>query len=984
MGLLLAAALLLAQARTPPSAPPAAPSSAPSAAQLSAQRPSPAAAYAGRTIVRAYVAVEGRMTVDATLDGLIETRAGTPLSMASVRETVAHLTSLGRFQAISVDATEVEGGIALRYDLVPVHSVRRIEFRGTLGLGESALRQAVTARFGAAPPATRASNVAEMLQGYYFDRGYLGAAIRPVMNEADDHDSTILTFEIDAGARASIREVRITGDPGQPRETFLRKVRADPGRPYERVEVQARLADYVEQLRHDGRFEAKGSHRIASQSDDGLSVDLTITIERGPDVVIRYEGDPLPKDRLDELVPVRREGSVDADIIEDSERRIVAYLNQQGYWKAAATAARREEDGRVEIVFTVKNGPQYRIDGGPQVTGNASVPIEQIQPLLVNLDGREVFIAANLDAAASAIRGLYLRRGYAQVKVQSAANELNPGPAGEGRIKPVIVIAEGPLMRIGQVTFTGNTAIGRDDLARRLTIVPGQPYYEPQVIQDRESILGEYLNRGFAAATVTIGPAVVDGTRVDVTFTVAEGPQSIVDHVLIVGNVRTDARVIEREIQLHPGQPLGLDALFETRRRLGALGLFRRIRITEIQHGDTDRRDILITVEESPSTTIGYGGGLELSQILVSGADGAAKGQLELAPRGFFEVGRRNIGGKNRSANLYTRLSLRSDRDQPAGESNTFGFPEYRVVATYREPRTFGWNADVTITAAVEQGARAAFNFSRKGVNAEMQRRLSPQLRTSARYTFATTRTFDEALTEEEQVTIDRIFPQVRVSAFSSAIARDTRDDAIDPSRGFFLSAEGSLAARSLGGQVGFIKSYAQAQGYRRLPVGRRTVFAGRIALGLADGFPRQVMVTAPDGTVTEQTIEDLPASERFFAGGDTTMRGFALDSVGTPETISDNGFPKGGNALVLLNAELRVPVWKDIGAAFFVDAGNVFERVSQIDPGQFRAAVGLGLRYRSPVGPLRFDVGFKVDRRTFGGSLEPRRAFHFSFGQAF
>ena len=130
--------------------------------------------------------------------------------------------------------------------------------------------------------------------------------------------------------------------------------------------------------------------------------------------------------------------------------------------------------------------------------------------------------------------------------------------------------------------------------------------------------------------------------------------------------------------------------------------------------------------------------------------------------------------------------------------------------------------------------------------------------------------------------------------------------------------------------------------------------------------------------------IEDLPASERFFAGGDTTIRGFALDTVGTPPTISENGFPLGGNAVVIMNAELRVPVWREFGAAFFVDGGNVFDRVTNMDFGELRGALGIGLRYRSPVGPIRIDVGFKLDRRELGGSLEPRAVWHLSIGQAF
>jgi outer membrane protein insertion porin family len=389
-------------------------------------------------------------------------------------------------------------------------------------------------------------------------------------------------------------------------------------------------------------------------------------------------------------------------------------------------------------------------------------------------------------------------------------------------------------------------------------------------------------------------------------------------------------------------------------------------------------------VEEAPSTTIGYGAGAERSTILVTGPDGVAESRADFAPRGFFEIGRRNIGGKNRSANLFTRVGLRSDIDPETGTGPRFGFVEYRIAATFREPRAFGLNADGTITGIVERGRRATFKFERQGVGAEIVRRLTPAIRAGLRYSLGRTSTFDEALTEEEQATIDRAFPQVRLSAFTGTLTRDTRDDGLDPTRGMFISAEGSVAARSLGGEVGFMRSYVQAQGFRTLPFGRRVVLAGRIAVGLADGFRREVTVEDAGGNPVEQTIEDLPASERFYAGGDTTVRGFELDRVGMPNTITEQGFPRGGNGLILLNGELRVPVWKDVGVAVFTDVGNVYERVTQIDLGELRGAVGLGLRYNSPVGPLRLDVGFKLDRRTIAGELERRHEWHFSFGHAF
>jgi outer membrane protein insertion porin family len=139
-----------------------------------------------------------------------------------------------------------------------------------------------------------------------------------------------------------------------------------------------------------------------------------------------------------------------------------------------------------------------------------------------------------------------------------------------------------------------------------------------------------------------------------------------------------------------------------------------------------------------------------------------------------------------------------------------------------------------------------------------------------------------------------------------------------------------------------------------------------------------------PLGNPIEITVEDLPASDRFFAGGDDTIRGFALDTVGAEKTITPNGFPRGGNAVILLNGELRMHLFGDFGAVAFVDGGNVFERTTQLDLGDLRGSVGVGARYRSPIGPIRLDVGFKLDRRQLGTELERRWDFHFSIGHAF
>lgn len=943
---------------------------APAAAQ------SAAAKYVGRPVEDVRLFLANAPADDPMLEELLQVRPGRALSMAEVRESIIHLFSLGRFQDIQVDASDApDGGVRLRFDLIPLRVVERVNFAGDLRLSRSLLRGAVTERYGAAPPFGRMDDVARTLEQLYRDHGYLRAAVHPVAGD------TTLTFEVDAGPLARIGAVVIAGDPGLQRDAFLRRVEAAPADPYRAPRLRNHLDAYVRELRRRGFYEAVASHR-ATESSDGSLVDLTIDVRPGPPVTVRFEGDPLPKDRLDDLAPIEREASVDEDLLEDSETRIENYLRQQGYWKSDVTLRRQESDAALTIVFEVRRGLQYRV-ADVEIHGNEAVSLDELRALVPFKPG-DLYLDAQLTAATSAISALYRRRGYAQVAVTSAANETDPLRAGEGRVRAAIVIVEGPRAVLGEVAITGNTAFSDAELRLAIGSAHGRPYYEPQTITDRDALLLEYLNHGFASVNVGVQPVFSeDGTRVDLTFRIEEGPQSLVDHILIVGNRRTNPQVILRELQLRSGQPFGLEAQYESQQRLSALGLFRRVRITQLTRGTGNRHDVLVTVEEAPATTIGYGGGAEASQRLrARGPAGEAQERLEFAPRGFFDIGRRNLFGKNRSVNFFTRVSLRPNDapDDPERDGSGIGFSEYRIVGTYREPRAFGTN-DLTVTAAVEQGVRSSFNFARKGVTGDLLRRVSPAVRVNGRYSFSTTRTFDERLSEEDQAAIDRLFPQVRLSAVSAGFVRDTRDDLLDPMRGTFFSSEGSLALRSLGGQVGFMKNYMQGLWFKRLPGGRPVVFATRAALGLADGFAREAPSAGDD---LPEIIEDLPASERFFAGGDTTIRGYALDTVGAADTITPTGFPTGGNAILILNGELRVPVWRNLGGALFLDGGNVFRRVTHVDLGELRGSLGFGVRYRSPIGPIRVDLGFKMNRREIGGRLEPRTALHFSIGQAF
>jgi outer membrane protein insertion porin family len=284
----------------------------------------------------------------------------------------------------------------------------------------------------------------------------------------------------------------------------------------------------------------------------------------------------------------------------------------------------------------------------------------------------------------------------------------------------------------------------------------------------------------------------------------------------------------------------------------------------------------------------------------------------------------------------------------------------------------FDTPADASVNVIFEQQIRSSFNFARRGLSADVARRISRTVSATGSYQLQRTQLFDVKVSLEDQLLIDKLFTQFRLSSFSGSVILDTRDDPIDPHSGLSGTVSAQLAAEAFWSEVGFLKTIATGQLFRTIPHTNRIVFAANARLGMAEGFSNQ---------------GQLPASERFFAGGDTTVRGFALDELGvrhTPpqpgDTIDQDGFAVGGNGLVILNAELRMPVFGGVSVVPFFDIGNVFARVTDIDLTELRGTPGLGLRYKSPFGPLRFDVGFKINRQT-GESLT---AFFISFGQAF
>jgi outer membrane protein insertion porin family len=318
-------------------------------------------------------------------------------------------------------------------------------------------------------------------------------------------------------------------------------------------------------------------------------------------------------------------------------------------------------------------------------------------------------------------------------------------------------------------------------------------------------------------------------------------------------------------------------------------------------------------------------------------------------PRGLFEITNTNLLGRLYTSSFRTRISRREQLGQ----------------LSFTNPRPFGYKWPMLVSTFYQREERDPFDANRLTGLVQVERQFSDEQFLILRYSFSNVIISD--VTDPER--LRRQDATAKIGRLSGSFLWDRRDSALDPTQGNFTTFDVSVAARRLGGNENFVRLFAEHQRYYRLPL-RSTVFAADARIGLADPYGRSTTI---------------PISERFFAGGSTTLRGFSFENAGprelNPRELGQTQ-PVGGNALVILNAELRFPIWErlGLGGAVFYDGGNVFANVSDIEWRKFSHTVGFGLRLKTPVGPIRLDFGLLAQREP----LVPRTRFHFSFGPPF
>jgi outer membrane protein insertion porin family len=705
-----------------------------------------------------------------------------------------------------------------------------------------------------------------------------------------------------------------------------------------------------------------------------------------------------------------------------------------------------------------------------RLTGTTQFTIEDIQPALESQEsnilgfipifgyGHGLTSDRLLEQDRQTIRSFLRELGYRNAEVR-----VNRGvtPAGNELIV-TFVVEEGPPTVVTDVAVLGNKEVPNATLVDLVRDLVGRNYSRARVRNAQRRLAEYYANAGYFDARITTSETFADEQNADqktvkVGFTVEnEGKKVVINRVLITGNQDTKEQAIQKAVVLEPGELLKQTDVYQSEQNLYSSDAFSRVDIKPQSAGpgpnNTRLSDVIVSVEEQAPRLIQYGGGFS----------------TDLGANGFFDIRHFNLLGNLWQGGARIRWSQRQQLVQfdfinprfmpDAGRGR---FSPLTITAQYQRDSTvtrFFRSAFDRGTFGIVQRIDADGNpidefgknagdptINRLSLTAETNRTINRAQRSVVffRYRFE-----DVRLVNIDSLLIkDLLLPdqRIRVSGFGATFVRDTRENcsvkysvletiakgepadrcrynASDPTRGDYLTAEYNVSLPALGANIGFHKVQLSYNYYYSFPNINNTTIAARAILGLGSVFSRSNRFSSVQFPDLEGI---LPISERFFAGGANTLRGFDFEEAGPRVVIVPQGVfrnqngdpvflppfsvPFGGNALAVVNVEARVPLSTSIRAVPFYDGGNVFRRVGDlfnppdVPPNDvFRQnlralwshTVGLGLRIKTPIGgEFGIDYGFLLNPPRFlipqptGPDAVyqlPKNQVHFRFSQAF
>jgi outer membrane protein insertion porin family len=857
---------------------------------------------------------------------------------------------------------------------------------------------------------------------------------------AATHQMDILVH-VKPGPRARVASVELKNGTAYHDAEILSRLKMKPGQQVTTARIQRGTDRIRKFLVKKGRLSARATVRRGEYNAANNTITLALEVTEGPQVDLAVTGAKFSKGDLKRLVPVYQEGAVDVDLLEEGKRNIRERLERDGYFDAQVSYTTETKEVQVKeqkskgteevITYHIERGDRHKLVG-IEISGNHYFSTELLRSRLqvygAAFGSRGRFSRRLIDSDAQSMQGLYDANGFLDAKVDGQILDNYKGKEGDIFVR--FAIEEGKQTRVASLAIEGIHAFKEEELLGVVGSTPGQPYSDFNVTTDRDNILAMYFNEGYPEASftstaerVTAGtdaagketktetpeneksqkkeeekerkskPEAAQAAPVVLVYHITEGPQTRVRRVLLSGYLRTRVKVIQREIRVKAGAPLREGDVVESQRRLYNLGIFNRVTIEpQNPDGSDPDKDIVVLVEEAKRYTMAYGGGFEVQRL--ASTTNPTAGEVQAAPRGIFELTKVNLTGRADSLSLKLRGSTIEDR----------------ALLGYSIPNTFGnshYSTQVTAYTEKTQDINT-FTAMRYEVSMQLTDQVTPLTTVLYRYSFrkVLVSNLNSTIAPEEVPLFEQ---PTLVSQFGVTWLRDARDNPADATKGSFNSADFSVSSTSIGSSASFLRFYFQNSTYYRIK--RRFSFARSIRIGILEPFANTESLTFPPPTATQCTEaaapgpvpEIIPLPERFFAGGGTSLRGFALNQAGPRDPCT--GFPVGGQAMLVLNQEFRFPmrlpfVGTSLGGALFYDGGNVYSRLDHFtlrayspkpiftlqDPSlppsatnptlcvynctnelnYFAHTVGFGIRYATPVGPIRVDLGYQINRPFF------------------
>ncbi|MBI3951473.1 MAG: BamA/TamA family outer membrane protein [Acidobacteria bacterium] len=881
---------------------------------------------------------------EVALADLIGIRAGDLLRMPAVHDAIVRLYESGSASNVVVTAQGPPTAMTLTFDITPQPVVSQVVFEGVAPELTDDLRR----RLPPMDPGTRVTQgllnrAAEQIVEYYHHLGYFDVRVTPDVSLAEGGRRATVIFRVTPGERATVEQIQFEGALKLDRHEALSQFQLKPGTPYSAFVLQEDL-QRLRRLHIERGYRAPRIGTPRTQRDyERNTVTIAIPVDSGPLVELQVEGVSLSEKEKRGIFPTLEVGGIDEATLEEGRLKLLDFLQRQGHFFAEVEFERPQHtDDKVVIVYTVDPGRKYDLEE-IRIEGTDAVTYDDVKNDLGSkpggLFGRGLTSRELMDADQRVITNFLRDRGYLSARV--AESRLSVAVNREDLII-IYVVEPGPLSSIAEIDFRGNQAISDAELRGQIQLTEGQALSQPSVNENVARLATFYSSQGYAESFVNARIEYIQQGEPDVRviFNITEGNQLRIHRILIRGNTLTTEQAVRKFLTFREGELLVNERLSESEQALYSSGAFRRVVIDKEPAGVgpefVNQRNVVVELVETPRYLLVYGGGYRTD-------DG---------PRGLFEITDINLFGRLNTGSIRTRASRR----------------ELLGQLSFTNPRPFGHNWPALFSALYQREDRDAFDASRLTGLIQFEREFIGGSFLILRYTYSNVIISD--ITDPER--LRREDTTTRIGRISGSFLRDRRDSAFEPTRGDYTSVDLSLASRALGGEDHFLRFFGEHQRYYRLPGLRSTVFAADARLGLAKPFGR---------------TDTIAISERFFAGGSTTLRGFGFEQAGPrgPDPDPDRQGqtkPLGGNALVILNAELRFPIWERlrIGGALFYDTGNVFARISDIELRKFGHTVGFGLRIRTPIGPVRVDFGVLVKEEP----LVPRTRLHISFGPPF